>query len=568
MKLILVGAGMMFGMMLSAQNCLSVATPQSAGICNDQNIPCDQKNFNTDPDFTTALYDYKMYSLPAYAVSQKFGSVTGNSDDFDSLNVNLLVPVNSEIARPVIVYSPLSSFTNSNISSYLPQYLGNFFASRGYLFITFESRRFNINRVDIKPDSELTDYISNPYYTSDSNVINHFREVRDSSNGSYGFFNLISGLNLAEGNDQLMTDAYYEMMYKNMHDVKFLLSRLYDDRNLFNADMDNVFLIGGSAGAVQCMNAGFLDHPDVIDQEFVEEMMEYKGLNYPSPSRLKDDFTFENDIVNNVSVKGVVNLWGRLSSLGIIDGSDPAILSVHGTWDEIFPFQNQASSIFPEVIRGFGAEGIFVKGKTAGIESNIISICQGGHTLFPKIGINCSFPVAGEKVFFDSLMLKINQFIKGNYLGEEIQIVETMTHPVEFVEPQSFSLIPHVSSGVVDSNSFCPQSYPEEFNHKLYGVSTGFEEEVTEIGKPHLNFRLYSNASLCPAYVSFDLEASEFVVFQITDMSGKVIHRVQKLFASGTHVLPIDWGSHPNGMYQFSLFAGNRSASEQMIVIN
>ena len=553
----------------NAQSCLVHATPQFPGYCNDLSVTCDQKNFNVSPDYKTDYYDYKIVTVEDFAIAQKFGSLSSDPADFDSLDLQMLVPVNSDVNRPVIVYSPLSSFTNSNTKSLLAQYIGAYFAKKGFLFLSFESRTFSLDYNDII-GAELTDFISNSYYTSDSNTLAHFRYWRDSVQEGYGFFQLISSLSNAAESDQLITDAYYEMMYKNATDAKILLSELEKDKNILGADMNHVFVLGGSAGSVQMMNASFLDNPANMDSELTSDLMSYKGLNFPHDGDLSADFSQESVIEYDIKPKGVINLWGRLNSLAMIDEDDPAVFSVHGTWDDIFPYQDQASKALPDVIKGYGAEGIFLKAKEVGLNSTIVSICKGGHTLFPDITTGCVFTNPDEEAFFDSLMGEINDFtidlIMGINNDNEVMAIQS---PSVFLEPSNFSLKPSPTANVTEASDLCPINYPEDFNKILYGLETtdlgGSDEEANT---HDLNFQLYSFENLYPAFVYFELEHASEVDLLIFDMQGRQLNKSKSYLPSGPNTIEIDWVPTSPGMFQIVLHTSNARAVERMIIVD
>ncbi|NNC96279.1 MAG: hypothetical protein HKN92_12030 [Chitinophagales bacterium] len=558
---------------LYAQPCITAANPFTPGYCNNDSIPCDGKNFNTKADFITDLFDYKLVNVSEYASLQAFGRIGNSADDNEVLSCRLYLPENAHILRPVIMFSSLSSFTSSRIIGSLQNYFCSYFAKKGFVVVSYESRKFFIDRSQISDSSVLTDFITNPYYTGDSAVLADFINFRDNNlTQDYKFADLLVSLSKGANGSQLVHDAYLEMIYKITYDSKHLLELLSQNQNALNINAKSAFLVGGSAAAVQSLHAGLLEHPDQLDSILDTVAMAYRGLSFPAPGNLSDDFTFEPALSLNIRPLGVVNFWGFLTSLDIMDPNDPSVFNAHGSWDHIFSYQQTYQEQMQHWF-GFGAEALFVEAKNKGIHSDLYTVCHGKHALYPVI-TDCKFKRIHTGQLFKDLLLKVNSYFLEHGLILKRDDIYAFNLPLHYrTTPPPVTLQPSPTNLLSDSNDHCPIVYPDHFNLSYYdgnlNTSTGqllksdlmkVDLEHVEVSKSEVSGSI--DASVFPNPFSEDLVLDILLAdhaildVKIYDQKGALIHQpyISYSICKGLHKLDLNIEGVVPGTYHIDVF--------------
>lgn len=119
--------------------------------------------------------------------------------------------------------------------------------------------------------------------------------------------------------------------YRAIQDANAALRFLAHNAKGLGIDPTQVYIGGTSAGAVASLNTAFMkndERPERIlnaGEEGILGRIEESGNKYTE--------TF--------NIKAVVNLWGAVSDVNIIDREENIpVLSIHGTADDIVPFEN------------------------------------------------------------------------------------------------------------------------------------------------------------------------------------------------------------------------------------
>ncbi|NNC95488.1 MAG: T9SS type A sorting domain-containing protein [Chitinophagales bacterium] len=562
-----------------SQSCIVISTPEVPGYCDDIFYPCNQKNASETPDLLNDKYDYTLTTVPNYFLAQKFGRIGNGAQDNTTLKVKIFTPENNANARPVILYSPLSSFSNSNINGPVTNYICSYFAKKGYTVLAYESRKFNIKRSTMNASTTLFDYIDNPYYLSDTAILNDFIRFRDNQiTQDYGFFDLMLSISKAANGQQIAHDAYLEMLYKNVYDIKYLMDLVVKYKNPYDFDVNNIFLMGGSAAAAQALHAGYLNHPNDLDSIFDSVLMVYQGLNAPNPGNVSSDFNHEPNLIYNAFPKAVVNLWGIITTLDIINAGDPALFSVHGTWDDVFPFQIRKDAALGIDV-GFGSEGIYCKAKEEGLHTDLFAICRGRHSLYPSITTSCGFTDEFEKILFDEILKNI-----GVFLAEEVSNLSTTNDIFTKNSPRYYAteaptitLAPPPNNSLLDSNYHCPLVYPEQFNLNLYlnhpnnNKLLQLKPDKESVSRPEIEIsgrlQVIPNPFSNNVKIVFNLDGSSEVSLMIHDLNGKLVHTAIQnvVFSKGSHHLTIGTDEFNSGTYSVSLILAGKVFSEKMV---
>lgn len=164
--------------------------------------------------------------------------------------------------------------------------------------------------------------------------------------------------------------------YKAIQDAHAALRFLAHNAEGLGIDPNQIYVGGTSAGAMASLNVAFMDNderPERIKQAYREGRLgriEESGNMYP------EKFT----------IKAVANLWGGLSDLTIIDRDEKIdVLSIHGTADEIVPYENDypfknAGMINRLVVdKMYGSKMIDDRLKILGLRERLVTLDGLGH---------------------------------------------------------------------------------------------------------------------------------------------------------------------------------------------
>lgn len=120
-------------------------------------------------------------------------------------------------------------------------------------------------------------------------------------------------------------ESFSNALAKAFSDQKSAIRYFVKDaagKNQFRIDPENIFIGGHSAGAITSMYVAYLDANDTIAESMTKTMQEYGGRDG------------EGEILP-YSIRGVINLSGLVSDLGIIEKGEPPLISIHGDRDQI-----------------------------------------------------------------------------------------------------------------------------------------------------------------------------------------------------------------------------------------
>lgn len=168
-------------------------------------------------------------------------------------------------------------------------------------------------------------------------------------------------------------------MYRGIQDARAALRYLSDHRKEYGIDPQRVFVAGNSAGGFLSLFAAYMD-----DQE---KWLSTKGGLFGMKQELGCLDCSTNKNRGKFKIIGMVNLWGAVTDLKVIDAKDrvPALL-IHGTADRIvpygydYPFTNvdrTLSSFF--TMKVHGSKPVYDRMKEVGIDAKLITIPKGMH---------------------------------------------------------------------------------------------------------------------------------------------------------------------------------------------
>lgn len=164
--------------------------------------------------------------------------------------------------------------------------------------------------------------------------------------------------------------------YRAIQDANAALRFLSHNAKGLGIDPEQVYIGGTSAGAVASLNTAFMTNderpPRILEaaKEGLVGKIEESGNKYTE--------TFK--------IKAVVNMWGAVSDLNIIDPDEKiSVLSIHGTADDIVPFENdypfRNSLMINRLVmdKMYGSKPIHDRLQALNIRNRLVSLPGMGH---------------------------------------------------------------------------------------------------------------------------------------------------------------------------------------------
>ncbi len=173
-----------------------------------------------------------------------------------------------------------------------------------------------------------------------------------------------ASINYRLGVAQPQTDTTtFEAMYRAVQDAKAAIRFFRKNAAQYNIDTTQIFIMGGSAGAMTALQLAYMDENEVpknIDQQKWGSLEGTSGNESYSSK-----------------VKGVVNCWGAMIDYNWIKAGDAPLFNVHGTADKLVPFDSSFS------YHGFkfGSNILLERALDLGIPTGLKSFENSGHTL-------------------------------------------------------------------------------------------------------------------------------------------------------------------------------------------
>lgn len=164
--------------------------------------------------------------------------------------------------------------------------------------------------------------------------------------------------------------------YRAIQDSHAALRFLSHNAKGLGIDPNQVYVGGTSAGAVASLNVAFMDN-DERPARILEASK--AGLL----TRIEDS---GNKYTETFEIKAIANLWGAVADLNILDADEKiSVLSIHGTADEIVPFENdypfRNSLMVNRLVmdKMYGSKSIHDRLKMQGNSTRLIALEGLGH---------------------------------------------------------------------------------------------------------------------------------------------------------------------------------------------
>ncbi|MCX7696936.1 MAG: alpha/beta hydrolase fold domain-containing protein, partial [Bacteroidales bacterium] len=195
-------------------------------------------------------------------------------------------------------------------------------------------------------------------------------------------------------------------MYKAVQDARAAMRWMAKHANKYGIDPHMFFLAGNSAGGFISLMTAFMKEDEVFPST--------RGSTFLLQPDLGCLDCSGNDFKVNYSIRGVVNLWGGLLDLNLIDRDEKIpLLLIHGENDQIvpadynYPFQNvspEAGSLLSASI--YGSKRIFEHARKLNLPVSLYLIPNEGHE--PQL--DSTFQLTH---WLDSIQTKMREFLYG-----------------------------------------------------------------------------------------------------------------------------------------------------------
>lgn len=172
-----------------------------------------------------------------------------------------------------------------------------------------------------------------------------------------------ASINYRKGVAKPRTDTtYYEAMLRAVQDTKAAIRYFRKNAALYGIDTSKIFLMGSSAGSMIALNVAYLDANELPSFINAKTLGNLEG-NSGNPGYASN-------------IHGIINGWGALTDLSLMQTNNVPIFSIHGTEDKTVPFDDSFS------YHGFGegSKKIHERALNLGINSKLRLFENAGHT--------------------------------------------------------------------------------------------------------------------------------------------------------------------------------------------
>jgi dienelactone hydrolase len=184
-----------------------------------------------------------------------------------------------------------------------------------------------------------------------------------------GYVVAINRYRLSEEGVWSSKKSFGNALFKAFSDQKALIRYFVKDAqgpNKYKVDTKNIFIGGHSAGGFTSLYVAYLDEKDALAKEFEAAMNENGGLQGNSGHAGFNDY----------KIRGVINMSGGLLSLGIMQAGEPALMSLHGSGDDVVSLGTMDMG---DIGQNYGARPIHVQAEKVGLKHELHIIEGAGH---------------------------------------------------------------------------------------------------------------------------------------------------------------------------------------------
>lgn len=185
--------------------------------------------------------------------------------------------------------------------------------------------------------------------------------------------------------------------FRALQDVHAALRFLVKNAETYNIDPNYIFVGGSSAGGVTSLNLAFMRNKNRPESTYGSLLHEDLGNIESSTNEIKQKF----------QIKAIINMWGAVTDLSILDNAKTSVLSFHGDADKVvpidydYPFEDMKSGFASLVLmKMYGSLPIHIRLKEKGIREELHIFESAGHSPHVDVdnNLNETFNFISKKI--------------------------------------------------------------------------------------------------------------------------------------------------------------------------
>lgn len=213
--------------------------------------------------------------------------------------------------------------------------------------------------------------------------------------------------------------------FRALQDVHAALRFLVKNANDYNIDPEYIFVGGSSAGGVTSLNLAFMRNKNC--PKSVGSSLLFDNLG--------DIESSTNDIKQKFEIKAIINMWGAITEMSILENARTSVISFHGDADKVvpidydYPFQDMKSKFSNLVLmKMYGSLPIHIRLKELGIREELYIFESAGHS--PHVDVDNHLNET-----FNFISEKIRDFLYVEIFPENWKIKTVPATPCEMAMP-------------------------------------------------------------------------------------------------------------------------------------
>ncbi|MHB8259236.1 MAG: T9SS type A sorting domain-containing protein [Bacteroidia bacterium] len=181
-----------------------------------------------------------------------------------------------------------------------------------------------------------------------------------------------ASINYRLGVSPLDSSGMIRSVIRAVQDLKATIRFFYKDRlttNTYKIDTNNIFIGGGSAGAITALHTAYLKRSCQILPYISQVVLDsLGGLDGYSGNQCYSQ-----------NVKGVINISGSLGVYAWLESGDLSLCSMHGTADGVVPYSRGVANPGIPVMWVDGSRMLYQQAQAVGVQNNFYTFQGAGH---------------------------------------------------------------------------------------------------------------------------------------------------------------------------------------------
>ncbi|MCD4731648.1 MAG: T9SS type A sorting domain-containing protein [Bacteroidales bacterium] len=370
---------------------------------------------------------------------------------------------------------------------------------------------------------------------------------------------------------------YTRAAYRGLQDGRTAVRFLRANAASYGIDPDKIYFGGNSAGSFIGLNSIYLDPDEIPDYagatSYTNPIYPFNTINAPDLGAL--------DIGTNINFNGepdaVMACWGGVGDTLIIEpDNDQSVFFIHGTADQIVPFNSGPPFNLSTVSAVYGSNSINTRLNTIGLPAFDTYFVQGqGHEFYGVTNGNWSNG-AGGNAYWDTVIVKATRFFWEQHKPTASFNYVTNNLEVDFTDMSSgaiswlwdfgdgnTSTLQNANHTYLCNGTYTVQLYIENNIQSWDTITQKVTVPSSAIDEIYTNkFNAYPNPSNGLVTLYFD----DFLhqgTLQIFNLFGQLI--VEKVIQNGDQIL-LDLSGLENGIYFCKLATENQNQVRRIII--